>query len=89
MKETRDRQTFRNVIKSYIVCASAGTSKGAHGCRAYLAKDVVYSGKHRTISLDHVAILIAEPDLLIVLVHAPGLRCGVVSAHAPYVDHPQ
>ena len=87
VQEARFSTASSFCLKHYRVVTSACTQAGQDGCALLVAQDCPYgtaNGKSLYLQAQHIHTLIAEPDLLLVRIKAPGLHLLCCSAHAPH-----
>ena len=87
VQEARFSNTASFCLKHYQVVTSACTSQGQEGCAIFIAQGRPYgtaNGKPLYLQPQHVHTIIAEPDLLLVRIRAPGLHLFCCNAHAPH-----
>ena len=88
LQETRTADDGISAPGSYWVLSSPATSEGVGGCQIWLHREKpmgysASSGEPFYWERRSFSILLAEPQLLIVLAHAGGVRFCLVSGHAP------
>ena len=87
VQEARFSSTASFSLKHYRVVTSACTQKGQDGCALLIAQGRPYGNCQRQAPIPAISAhthTIAEPDLLLVRIQAPGLHLLCCNAHAPH-----
>ena len=89
IQESRDKTDSSAMVGDYIVVGSA--SNGRYGCQVWVSTALPFATDgERKLKVKEVdlAVLHADPRLIVVRSLAPALRCLLVSMHAPHHGHP-